>query len=90
MSEPLKLELEGCTYIFNPHDSFTTEGEKTFYYASLKKVTPYQHKSGEKKEKFQIVTVKPAHMEAFANFIMDCLGGQPDEEDRQDDSDVPF
>lgn len=89
MSEPIKLELEGVTYIFNPDDSFTTKEGKTFHYASLKKVTSYQNKGGDKKEKFQVLTIKPDHLAEFANFILDCLGGQSDEGGR-DDSDVPF
>lgn len=88
MTEPIKLELEGVTYIWNSDDSFQNKEGTVYRYASLKKVTSYQKKGGDKQEKFQVITVKPNHIEEFTNFILECLGGQPEEPGC--DSDVPF
>ncbi len=86
MPEPLEFE-GGIKYEFNPKAVFETGG-KSFEFISFKKITTYKEKAGKEQDKYQNLTVKPAHKEEFIPWLEECVEELKNPVNRGDD--VPF
>jgi hypothetical protein len=91
MVRPLELDDGKISYEFDPQAVFE-KGDNRYEFISFKKISSFMGKDKKKQEKFQNLTVKPAHKEEFIEWLQECLDelrgdvvGQP-----APDDDVPF
>jgi len=63
----VKITIDNIEYVWNPDDSYVKD-DKEYRFARLEKIRKYKNRRA-----FQIVTVKPEHLEQFYAFLRQIL-----------------